>query len=358
MQPGGLLTALAASLVAGASLAGDAAPSRPLFADQRALELRLEAPLRRLRRDARAAVARGAVRRREYTALVTYQEDGREVSLGVDVRIRGRSRLGVCDFPPLRLDFKRRQLEGTAFAGQQHLKLVTLCKRDEDHRDYLAQEFQIYRLLNSLTDHSFRVRWARIEYVSTDERGAVPFTEPAFLIEEDRELADRLSLEVIEKPRLGVADLNPDHTALLALFQYVIGNADWAGTEGPPGENCCHNGKVVGSAAEGAFVIPYDFDSAGLINAAYAAPNPALGIRKVTQRLYRGYCATNPALGPAIERLNQQSHTFETILRSGPASDGAQQRALRFLGTSLAIINDPLRLEDEIITKCRRSRRR
>ncbi|MFL2545978.1 MAG: hypothetical protein ACJ0SL_01225 [Candidatus Rariloculaceae bacterium] len=90
-------------------------------------------------------------------------EQGEEVVLDVDIRIRGNSRLDICSFPPLRLDFPRTRLEGTVFAGQNRLKLVTLCRDRDAFRYYLAQEYQIYIAFSALTDHSFRVRRATIE---------------------------------------------------------------------------------------------------------------------------------------------------------------------------------------------------
>ena len=46
--------------------------------------------------------------------------------------------------------------------------------------------------------------------------------------------------------------------------------------------------------------MPYDFDLAGLVNARYARPDPSLGISKVTQRRYRGFCISSAALNEAV----------------------------------------------------------
>ena len=35
-------------------------------------------------------------------------------------------------------------------------------------------------------------------------------------------------------------------------------------------------------------IIPYDFDFAGLVNASYARPNPQIGQKIVTQRVFMG----------------------------------------------------------------------
>jgi hypothetical protein len=327
--------------------AADSGGGHPLFADSTPLTLMITGPFRLLSRDGRQRPQRDAV--------LTYRDlNGQETSVDVRIRIRGKSRLEVCSFPPLRLNFKRKQLDATVFAGQNRLKLATLCKPTDEYRDWLTQEYQIYLMFNALTKRSFRVRWLEVEYGDTDERRGRTFTEPAFVIEEDWEVAERNGMEVAEPDnRIELPTLARRHTALLALFQYMIGNTDWAATQGPEGEPCCHNGKVVVSDAGERFVIPYDFDQAGLIDTSYASPNPQVSIRSVRERLYRGYCPMNDELDWAVARLNEQRSAIEAILREGPVSANARDRALAYLGESYSIINDPDRFRKEIVEGCR-----
>lgn len=341
-----ILAATAALTVCGAE-AQEASSALPLFRDDVPLDLRIDGPFRDLRRD--------GIRRPERPARLRYRDaNGSETVFDVDIRVRGNSRLEICSFPPLRLDFKRGELAGTVFAGQNHLKLVTLCREASAYRDYLEQEYQIYKIFNVLTEASFRVRWARIEYVESGARHAGDsFSAPGFLIEEDWEVARRLGLEVIETDRLGLDELDRRHTALLSVFQFVIGNTDWAATDGPPGDTCCHNGKVIGSPAAGAIVLPYDFDQAGLIDASYARPNDPLPIRTVRQRLYRGYCPMNAELDWAIGRFNEERPEIEGILRSGSVSERARDDALAYLAESYSIIDDPEQRQSQLVDRCR-----
>jgi hypothetical protein len=335
-----------ATLVASTAHAQDSA-TRPLFADDSSLALTIEAPFRRL--------ARNTDDRSELDGVLHYRDaTGREVTLSVEIRIRGKSRLLVCDFPPLRVDFRRGELDGTVFAGQNHLKLVTLCKERDTYRDYLAEEYQIYKAYNVLTDRSFRVRWLSVEYVDADDKAADPFTEPAFFIEEDWEVAERHGLEPITVPRLELADLDPRELTLLSLFQFMIGNVDWAGTAAAPDdEDCCHNGKPIGSDGHGVIVLPYDFDNAGLINAEYAVPNEALRLRFVRQRLYRGYCTTNSELDWAVRKFNEERAAIEHVFNAEPASERARGRALDYIASFYEIIDDPKKLQRDIVNKCR-----
>ncbi len=340
-----LLTAVAAVTLS--AQAQDEGAARPLFASDTPLVVTIEAPLRQL--------ARSNSQRPARSGTVRYLgSDGKEVALDVDLRVRGNSRLEICDFPPLRLDFKRKQVAGTLFAGQNRLKLVTLCQRRDNFRDYLALEYDVYRLLNALTDVSFRVRWLTVDYVSTDaQRAGERFTEPAFLIEEDEEVAERHGLEVVEVDRIALDAVDAAHTALMSLFEFMIGNTDWAATQGPPGEPCCHNGKLIGGNGRGALFLPYDFDQSGLIDTSYAAPNQALPIRTVRNRLYRGYCVVNSELENARALINERRAAMESVLQDSKASESARMKAQDFLADSFAIINDPRRYERTILDNCR-----
>ena len=319
---------------------------RPLFADGSPLELTIEGPFRQLSRD--------GSERPERAGLVRYRDaEGQEVILDVEIRIRGKSRLELCSFPPLRLNFRRSQMNGTVFAGQNHLKLVTLCKKGGSYRDYLAQEYQIYRAFNALTDRSFRVRWVSVEYIETGTRRRTSSTEPAFLIEEDWEVAERNDMQALEVESFGISDLDPRHTALLGVFQFMIGNTDWSSIRAVEGEDCCHNGKVIGAPDMGAIVIPYDFDQSGVINIPYAQPNRALRIQSVRQRLYRGLCAMNDELEWVIQRLNEQRAEVEGAFDSERVSKRRRDWALVYLRDSYEIINDLEQRNEEIVEACR-----
>ena len=336
---------LSTLLCGGVAQAQDDA-ARPLFADDSPLALTIEAPFRQL--------ARNTDDRTELEGIVRYRdESGQEVVLNAEIRIRGKSRLRVCDFPPLRVDFVRSELDGTVFAGQNHLKLVTLCKQRDSYRSYLTDEYQIYKAYNALTDYSFRVRPLSVEYVDNADTRAAPYTEFAFFIEEDWEAAERHGLEPLELPSVGVADLDKREMALLSLFQFMIANVDWAGTAAAPDEeDCCHNGTPIGSAGHGVVILPYDFDNAGLISADYAVPNEALRLRSVRQRLYRGYCITNSELDWAVQRFNEQRAAIEDAFSAQP-DERRRNRTLEYIADFYEIINDSGELEDEIIDACR-----
>jgi len=342
-----LLLAVVSIAGAGVSAAQDGGPVRPLFTDAATLTLTIEGPLRRLQRERR--------RRPDLEGVVRYQDAaGDEVVLGVELTARGNSRLDLCSFPPLWLNFRRGQLEGTVFAGQNRIKLVSLCRRDDSHRDYLAQEYQVYRAFNALTDKSFRVRWVSVEYVDTEAARGRSYVEPAFFIEEDWEVAERNGMEVVKVTGLEPAQLDPRETTLLSLFQFLIGNTDYSPRAGPGEEACCHNTKLIGYAGRDMdrVALPYDFDQTGLVGAGYAEPPPSLRLSNVRERLYRGYCLLNEEVAWAVIHLQDRRERVRGAFDVDMARERARARALEYLESGYEILGDPVRRQEEILDRC------
>ena len=339
--------ALLVSCLFGAAVAAaQTPPAHPLFAEQTPLDIKISAPFSEL--------WRARDERVEHDAVFEYlDQNGATVAIDIEVRLRGRSRRMYCDFPPLSLDFPRGDVTDTLFSGQNRLKLVTMCRSSNFFRDYLVQEFLIYRMLNELTEQSFRVRWANVEYVIADSKRERTVIAPAFLIEEDWEVAERLGMEVVEVPEIEIEELDLEHTALVGMFQYLIGNTDWAVLDAPGDEPCCHNGKVLRTESGSMLVLPYDFDGAGLINAEYAAPAENLPIRAVTQRLYRGFCRMQPELDRVIAALNAKRDVFIEIFNHEELSNSGRKRAVTFIEDSLEVFNDQDKRESRIDEVCR-----
>lgn len=319
----------------------------PLFAADEPLEITLAMPVRKL-------VATKADRPKLAGKLSYEDARGRTVSLDVQVSTRGHSRLAVCAFPPLKLNFKRKQTAGTVFAGQDKLKLVTACRRDSRHEDYLRLEYLIYRLYARVTPVSFRVRPVTMRYVETQGRGG-PESGPAFFVEDISGVAARTGMRVVKQKRVAAADLDAEQLAVLSLFEYVIGNTDWSALAPDPGDDCCHNAEVVGpSKAQRALVaVPYDFDQAGLIDAEYALPDERLPIKSVRDRLYRGFCSGNDALAAVVGRFDAARPDIETLFRDATLSDRYRKQALKYLADSYSLIDDTGRRQREIVARCR-----
>jgi len=97
--------------------------------------------------------------------------DGTPVWLPVKIETRGLYRLiqGVCEFPPLRLDFRARYLRGTLFDGQNTIKMVTHCQSDLEFQKHVILEYLSYRVYELLTPKSIRARLVKVTYGDVSE---------------------------------------------------------------------------------------------------------------------------------------------------------------------------------------------
>ncbi|GAB5554147.1 MAG: hypothetical protein Sapg2KO_37380 [Saprospiraceae bacterium] len=197
----------------------------------------------------------------------------------IEIRLRGKSRRELCDFPPLKLKFSETLLKMEGFKGAfDDYKLVTHCMNNSAS---VLKEFLAYQLYNQLTEFSFRVHLLEVTYV--DRSGEMePIRQYGFLLENYSEMASRLNAKKMPGELLPNTQVPIEDYQRLALFQYMIGNTDWNLYRQ-------HNIKWL-RIKNGAIPVPYDFDSAGLIDAPYAKPHPSLPIASVRERFlqYRG----------------------------------------------------------------------
>jgi predicted methyltransferase len=319
----------------------------PLFGSEDVLELTLTAPMRTLVAD-RADYP-------EVEGVITVAGPGGPTELDVDVRTRGKSRLSICTFPPLRLDFERGQVADTLFAGQNRLKLATRCKTGESYERYLEMEYQLYRVYALLSDVGYRVRPVRMRYVDTERDNEIS-EMTGFLIESIDELAARTQMAGLEMPEIPLEDLEVTRLATFALFEYFIGNTDWSVTsKNANDEICCHNSDTLTPIGGGPIVsVPFDFDQAGIINTSYALPNERLGITSVRTRKYRGFCSANEHLDAVIAKFNAARPAIEAIFSGAKLDPRTRKSTADYIAEFYETVNDPEKLRKrEIIDECR-----
>lgn len=292
-----------------------------------------------------------------YPAKLKYTgADGQQHTLDVEVAPRGLTRrLRVCDFPPLKIHFDKEKTKGTEFRGNKSLKLVTYCQTNTKYEQYYVKEFLAYRIYNLITEYSFRVRPMTIEYKDSQSSKS-SITRFGFLIEDTDEVAKRNDLEKLSIEKIPYKELDPDTTGKVSLFQYMVGNLDWAATDAPGDESCCHNAKLIaaGNDAIPKYVIPYDFDSTGLVDAHYAVPPNSLKVRNIRQRLYRGFCLSNDHMPQTIALFNEKKTDIWALFDNNThLTDKNRKKALSYIGEFYETINDPKKLKKEITDKCR-----
>ena len=216
-------------------------------------------------------------------ATVTFTfPDGNIKKEQVEVRTRGEFRRERCYMPPIMINFKISNTSSLRKLGK--LKLVWPCRFDPYHEQLIIKEYLVYKIYNLLTEKSFRVRLVKIKYQDTNSN---KFSDPvlAFFIEDVDAMAKRNASKEIQNQQYLTEQTERNQTTLLSLFEYMIGNTDWA-------IPLYRNVKLIGSIEHPnspPFVVPYDFDYCGFVNANYAEPQPGLALTSIQQRLYRGF---------------------------------------------------------------------
>ena len=157
-----LLTAINAS-----AQATDSGPvHRPLFDSDSIVAVTIEGPLQ--------TIMRKRDESDQYPSIFKYTDAaGTEHTLEINLRIRGkfRAKKETCKFAPLRVNFKKKQVEGTLFEGQDKIKLVTDCQSSKkNYQQILLREYLAYKILNVLSDKSFGARLLHVTYVDTDNK--------------------------------------------------------------------------------------------------------------------------------------------------------------------------------------------
>lgn len=229
--------------------------------------------------------------KKEYLdARITFNSGKRDsVTRNIKLRTRGEFRNLNCSFAPIELNFKNVDFGYSDLNKISKIKVVPQCSNGSEYENYLLREYLIYKMYNILTDTSFRVRLLTINYIDTHKKRR-PIKQYGFFIEPIEMLAARTnSIQIISKA-LNQKSIFPYIMDRVAIFNYMIGNYDWA----VPNQ---HNIKVlkplVVDPSNLGIAIPYDFDWSGLVNASYAVPAENAGISSVRTRLFTGICRTS-----------------------------------------------------------------
>ena len=359
--PGYRSTTVAASFVAlfGAMLvaahqafAGPASAelekSPRLFAADATLALTLTAPWREFVRNKNSKAS--------YPGTLEYvDESGAKHAMPLAVAARGHNRLKVCRFPPVKLIFDKEAIKGTLFRGSKALKLVTHCAGDQRSEQDLVREMLAYRIYNLITPRSFRIRPLSVTYVDSADR-APDGPHHAFLIEDDSDLARRNDLPKLDVPTLDLAQLEPLEASRFSLFEYLIGNTDFAVLLGTSADRCCHNAVLIGDNKPSmVFAVPYDFDSSGLVDTRYSIPSPVLKTSSNRERVFRGFCAKNATLEGARREMLRLEPQVLDMVRSDTLLDAkGKVTASEYLSNGFDDLRDDERFAREIIAKCRK----
>ncbi len=313
-----------------------------LFSSHEVIELTLKGDFKTLLKDI-------GDERDEHPFKLEYSENGDTIVLDLKIATRGnfRRKAENCNFPPLKLNFKKKQVKYTLFEGINKIKLVTHCKsKSNKYEQYTIEEHLIYRAYNIITDTSFRVRLALINYLDTVS-GKKTQQSYGFFIESDGAFEDRLQANESKEKYLLQDNTRYDHIGKLAMFQYMVGNTDWA-------VSTLHNIKLfVTDTLQPPYAIPYDFDWCGAVNAFYAKPLPRFELETVQERLYRGYCRDiEEYLQYAGWYLEKKEEIYALIGNFELLDKNEKKRILKYYDDFYTVISNERALQSEFMSSC------
>ncbi len=285
-----------------------------------------------------------------FPAVFKYRETtGDWITLNVDIRTRGKFRKNSdnCDFPPLKIDFKKDRMN-TIFEPYKDLKMVTHCQSEIPvYNQYVLQEYLIYKSYNLFTDLSFRVRLLSITYID-DENPERTIEKYGFFLENAEDVARRNNGYLLELETVNTDLIDQDQLTLVSFFEYMIINTDWS-------MSIMHNVELVAvNYFDPPFPVPFDFDWSGLINIPYEVPSSSGYRTREPERIYKGVCRKKRELRKVVDLFHARKQMLFDLYMDFPYLDqDIKTHTLEELQIFYEILNDKYIFRIEFIEHCR-----
>lgn len=280
--------------------------------------------------------------------MIFESSPGQKDTVDIEIRTRGNFRLENCFYPPMRLKMKKKAAENSVFQGNRNLKLVLPCSKSKSADSFLGKEYLAYRLYEEVAEYTFQTRLLKVTFTDLDNKKGETVELLGFFIEDDDEVADRFGGKILDDKKIIPTLMEDTATVRHDFFQLMIGNTDWSGL-------FQHNEKVLMLDEKTIVPLAYDFDMTGLVNPPYAQVNNNIGIERVTDRLYRGFCR-DPELMQAVraEILAKENRIMETIEQNKQYYDEAAAKASRqYLKEFFDLLKSDRMFEQKVLNACR-----
>ncbi len=311
-----------------------------LFQTEKPIDIKLRLSIKDIKKNTNDSVFMASM-------LYYKNETGRYDSIKIDIRVRGDYRLKTCYFPPLRIKVDKAASKGTPFEGNKSLKLVVPCQTAESKNFFLYKEYLCYQMYEKVTPYYFNTRLANIEFVETGKK-AKNFQLAGFFIEDDDLVAKRHKGIISDSHKVHPMFLQDTSALRYEFFQYLVANTDWSTT-------FQHNTKLLVREPKQNIPLAYDFDLAGFVNPPYAVVDQTLGIEKVTDRLFRGFCRS-PQMTQLVraEFLSKQADLMAVADQNSSLFEPKQLEAMKkYINEFFVTLKDDKRFKEKVLDKCR-----
>jgi hypothetical protein len=253
----------------------------PLFQSREPINLKITGSVKSIKKNSNDSTF--------VTGKFLYQKDNEWVTVPAEARVRGNFRLNNCYFPPLKLKFKKKDVESTIFSGNKTVKLVVPCETSKEKNSLIRREYLCYKIYETVSSYYFRTRLANIELTEVSQNKPRTYKLLSFFVEDNSIVAKRSQGKVIKSRAISPAAFDEKQSLRNDYFQYMIGNADWSAVFQHNSNTLYVGGKYV--------PLSYDFDLSGFVNAPYAQVSPAQGGKAHPRaREYRGFCKSRTAM--------------------------------------------------------------
>jgi len=234
-------------------------------------------------------------------------DDGK--TLKIELRPRGKYRRKISEIPPLKIKFSKKMLLAEGFDTLNEIKLVLPYTDNPESDELLAKEYLAYRMFEQLTPFSVKARLIKLvlrdAHVEKSKK-----TMLAMLVEDEEESAARLKGRIVESYCISPDSLMMNQAALVAVFNYMIGNTDWEIA-------MIRNVRLIQAPESGKVVVmPYDFDFSGFVSAPYASPSSDSGLKTVKDRFLMASGIRQDALKRATQQVKANRNKLLEICNS------------------------------------------
>ncbi|MEJ0065740.1 MAG: hypothetical protein WDM85_10190 [Caulobacteraceae bacterium] len=186
-------------------------------------------------------------------------------------------------------------------------------------------------------------------------------TRFGYLIEDVGDVAYRNQRQALTAaPRqLTAAQLDPHAAARAALFEFMIGNLDWDFLAGPAGADCCHNSKPIAALGAtprrraGHSALAVRLRLFRLRRFPLRGPPEGIPIDRITDRFYRGYCVSSGEIASVIDEYRARRAEMTAVINGETRlTPQFRDKTLRFMDGFFALLDDPARVQREIVKHC------
>ncbi|MGF1638643.1 MAG: hypothetical protein ACFCUU_16310 [Cyclobacteriaceae bacterium] len=223
----------------------------------------------------------------------------------INIRPRADQKDERCKFPTIIFDLPK---DDDELAFLSTLVVANSCHNLETAKIRLYKEFLTSKLLSQLTEYSFKVRQCNITL--SDIKGKLPtYQTIGFIREKEDQLANRLNVSLLYRQSLPFELTDPDHTALVSLFQYFLLNHNWQI------ESIVENICIVRSPDKNRlpYIVPFAFGDSKWMD---EITDPQ--VQWMDPLNYKGPCFEKEVFQNAITRFLDAKNAFFNQLRQIP----------------------------------------